>query len=534
MAYFSENELHCLDVSYGIAVLERLDSNLTVWKVNQNDYEQTVSTITAAHKDLIIVFMSYNCYNLLIYLSRSIKKGALKTKIIVCHSLATMHYETILCEIREIDVAVLGEYEETLCELCRFMCRGDDIDGCRGIAYFSNGEMQKNAYRPLADVDKLLFPKRCIDKSNMNLYHIYGSRGCEGHCTFCDRNTIYTCTNTYNCVRLRSIKNIIEEIDLLVKESKCKFVSFSNPTFISSSEAISRLDELCSELSHKDYWIQFMFNVRAEQINEAVVESIIRLKKYGLGKVFIGIESFNEDDLRRYGKRADIKDIIKCISILKAYNINKSSDYNLKIEYGFINFNPYSTVEKLQTNIGTFRNLNIPLNPYIIASKMTVNSLTPISKKISADNLYKMDISSTNLCELLQYSFDYKFINSDVEKIYGITKHTCERLHIHNDNGLEFIRNRYFHYCGCDLLLNKFDVCYKMWSEKVDSITYALFTYILANFNSTDIWDNIESKIMAFTTDFAIIDNRLRVLHQRMIINLKKINELIHYRSVFN
>lgn len=374
-------------------------------------------------------------------------------------------------------------------------------------------------------------PDRDFNDQNSNYFHVYGSRGCEGHCTFCDRNNLYSNGNTC-CVRLRSIENIVKEIDLLVERYNCKFISFSDPTFISSTETISRLDKLYDLLSQKDYWVQFTFNIRAEQINGDVFQCLLKLKKCGLGKIFIGIESFNERDLNLYGKRAGLYAVIKCIDILN--NIEElNDDYYIKAEYGFINFNPYSTRVSLQHNIETFKNMKLNLNPYIISSKLTVNALTPISIKIDNDNLFSFHLDSLALRDLMQYDYEYRFVEADVERIYLVVKRICETISIHNDNGLEFIRNRYFHFYGYDLLLAKYDKAYRKWLAVVNEFSYEIFSFIINNFKNVGFHDKITEQVEAFLVSYHIIDNKLKGIQQRVLIELRRINELIYYKSIF-
>lgn len=531
MLYFSDNELHRLDVAYGIASIKNNDCNVITHQVHNDNFDKVINSIIIEKPTIIVIFLSYGCFDLLEKSCLVMKDKNPNSIIIVCHSFASRCYKKLLSEISQIDVAVLGEYEESLNELCKLFFSGNDIGDCKGIAYIKNSQIQINNHRPLADINKIPLPNRDFDYQNSNFFHVYGSRGCEGHCTFCDRNNLYSIGNTY-CVRLRSIENIVEEIDLLVERYNCKFVSFSDPTFISSTETISRLDKLYDLLSQKYYWVQFTFNIRAEQINEDIFQCLIKLKKCGLGKIFIGIESFNEKDLKLFGKRAGVYAVKKCIDILK--NIEElNDDYCIKVEYGFINFNPYSTRVSLQHNIQTFKNMKLNLNPYIISSKLTVNALTPISIKIDNDNLFSFHLDSLALRDAMQYGFEYRFMEADVERIHMAVKKICETISIHNDNGLEFIRNRYFHFYGYDLLLEKYDIAYRKWLAVVNEFSYEIFIFIINNFKIFDFHDKINERVEAFLRNYHVIDNKLKGIQQRVLIELRKINELIYYRSIF-
>ncbi|GJM70755.1 hypothetical protein HMSSN036_29710 [Paenibacillus macerans] len=60
-------------------------------------------------------------------------------------------------------------------------------------------------------------------------------------------------------------------------------------------------------------------NLRAEQITPEVVTCMKKLKKVGLGKVFIGLESFNEFDLKLYGKIFEYQIKHKCNQYTSEY-----------------------------------------------------------------------------------------------------------------------------------------------------------------------------------------------------------------------
>ena len=474
--YFSDNELHCLDVAYGVSSLRKIDHNLSVFRIDNNNFMAKFELIAKVNKDLLVVFLSYGCFDLLQKLCKYIKSVNFSTIIIICHSLCTAHFEKLLKEIKEIDIAVIGEYEETLYELCNCIKDKESIKICKGIAYLENGILNINERREITDINKIDFPDRSFCDNSTRYFHIYGSRGCEGCCTFCDRNRLYSIHNK-NYSRMRKIKNIVSEVDSLVELYNCKFVSFSDPTFLSTSETISRLNELYNELSQKPYWVQFNFNVRAEQINKEVIQSLIRLKKCGLGNVFIGIESFNDEDLKLFGKKARKEDIIECIDLLNSINENQKEDYRLKVEYGFINFHPYSTPGGLRNNIESFRKYKLMLNPYIISSKLTLNSLTSLTKRVCEDNLFCKVSSFSSLHDLMQYSINYKFKDPEVGKIYEMLKYACEKMAVHNDNGLEFIRNRYYHFLGNDAILDRYDTVYSEWIKCVNEFSYNIYIY---------------------------------------------------------
>lgn len=356
--YFSNNELILLDVAYGISSLKKVTSKVAAYNIQNSTFDSTIDLITSSEIKIIVCFLSYDCYDMLIKTCNSLKEKMNDITIVACHSLATSLYSQILTEIQTIDIVVIGEYENTLYEVCQCIVRQKNYYDCRGIAYRLQNKIIKTAPRDLMRIEDISYPAREFFDTNSRYFHVYGSRGCEGHCSFCDRKSLYPNSVNIN-VRSRSIPDIVNEVDELVNSYNCKFISFSDPTFTSSFDAINRLELLYENLRSKNYWVQFTINMRAELINEHVIECLVKLKTVGLGKIFIGIESFNIEDLKLFGKVANIEDIKRCVTLLKNFEYSLKDDYQMKVEYGFINFQPYSTLESLHNNIKLLKRYGI-------------------------------------------------------------------------------------------------------------------------------------------------------------------------------
>ena len=182
--YFSDNELHCLDVAYGISSLRRIDHNLSVHKIDNESFDTEFKLLVHEKKDILVIFLSYGCYDLLQKICSYIKCINNKTSVIVCHSLSTYYFAEVLREINQIDIAVLGEYEETLYEICNHINENEFIERCKGIAYIKNGQLHVNNKRKLTNIDEITFPYRDFTNSSTRFFHVYGSRGCEAIALF--------------------------------------------------------------------------------------------------------------------------------------------------------------------------------------------------------------------------------------------------------------------------------------------------------------------------------------------------------------
>ena len=139
------------------------------------------------------------------------------------------------------------------------------------------------------------------------------------------------------------------------------------------------------------------------------------MSQVGLDSVLMGIESGNDDDTRLYNKRADLDTHRHAIKILN--DQLKITPNIIGVEYGFINFNPYSTIENLEKNANFALENNIKLYPFDIMSKLRISGSTAITYKIIKDGLL---LGDDKLPIVDPYA--YKFVDIRVEKLYEILK----------------------------------------------------------------------------------------------------------------
>ena len=153
-----------------------------------------------------------------------------------------------------IDISVIGEGERTIVELVEALASGGDLREITGIAFMENGEFVKTAPRePIMDLDSLPFPDwDAVDLSlyagTNNFMHVYApdrtymsvftSRGCPYRCIFC--HNIYG-----KKFRMRSAKNVLEELDILHEKYGVREILFVDDIFNLDGD---RLEAICNGL----------------------------------------------------------------------------------------------------------------------------------------------------------------------------------------------------------------------------------------------------------------------------------------------
>ena len=129
----------------------------------------------------------------------------------------------------------------------------ESYEDCLGLHYRNSfGNIIQNPPRPLIqNLDELPFPDRTLfEEFPAPFIRIVGSRGCSGTCTFCDGSLNYVdkCTQ----VRIRSAKNMLNEIELLQKKYNIDSYIFSDSTFNDpKATGNKRISDLINEIKNK-------------------------------------------------------------------------------------------------------------------------------------------------------------------------------------------------------------------------------------------------------------------------------------------
>ena len=241
------------------------------------------------------------------------------------------------------------------------------------------------------NLDIFPYPDRDILSSYTHhhtlIYDMLASRGCNSNCTFCASHSFRKQPGPQ--VRIRTLPNIIDEIQFLVKNYHAKYIAFIDDTFgdlLGNNESYFR--SFLHELDRRKINVQFQFNLRSENINENTVQIFKKMLYKGLDSIFIGFETGNDDDLKLYGKRANLQINMQTVKLL-----NQNS---IRYRIGFIMFNPYSTLDRLKKNLAFLRLCQNIFTPNLMTSQLNLLNGTALLTKVRKENLliYNQDDNS--------------------------------------------------------------------------------------------------------------------------------------------
>lgn len=214
--------------------------------------------------------------------------------------------EEALEHIKEIDIVVRGEGENTLYELVNALRGGQDLSSVDGITYRDRGKIlinkdrtqETNIDRFSLDYEKLpqnefsegvLF--RNYENEGIRSLPVLLGRGCSQKCAFCSYKKIK--------YRVRTLKNVREEIDYLRKKHNKRYFSFSDPSFC---ERKAFVKEFCQWLIRDNIDIKWYCEARVD----TPVELLELMAKAGCISLDFGLESGSEKVLKAIQKNVDV------------------------------------------------------------------------------------------------------------------------------------------------------------------------------------------------------------------------------------
>jgi hypothetical protein len=480
--------------------------------------EESLCDGICASNPIITIINFTNC-KLYDDLLNEIKKHS-HSKICIWGVLPSLYPEKFFENVKDtIDYIIIGEPEKIAFELCKGINEKKDFKGCNGLFGFWDDQisMKKNHFS-CRNLDLLPLPKRLDDKKFKTIFSISGSRGCYGKCSFCAKNLIFAQNNSP--VRYRSVNSIINEIDFLVKKYNCKYISFLDATFCpqDTNEAHNRLNDLYNNLKDKNYWVQFFLHLRLDNINQEIIEDLINLKTVGLHSLYIGLESGNDNDLNLYNKNINSKKAKDSLSLLKEMN-DKLIPNPIIIQYGFINFNKWSSIKSLKENIQFLQNNRIVVNISMISFACKIIKGTKMFC-----SLEKTEFFDTNIYEsIVNYDFD----DRDVKRVYDILNEYQPKIYYSNFMGYTTLAQRYLHFKKSIIAQQIIDLI-KEYHDRHSCTIYQIYTYILEHYHEFDIKEHLDKMVNKYNAETENMLRKIRHKKERLSFLLNKINELVY------
>ena len=319
-------------------------------------FSELVDLVRRRQPHLLGISVSYGTYSLLNALVPELRK-VLPAESMIAYggALATYLSRQLLTEIDPQGVVVVGEGERSLAALLE---RDDDrrslveIDNLVFVEQVTN--RVKATLRREVPTESLGAPYRehlrSLVPQGIQLY-VEASRGCSwSHCTFCLRKLL-DIKGQPDEFRLLPMQRLIADLNRL-HTIGASSVTFADEDFLGTSVGHARaVTGGLAEFAKEGLGLSFDASMRIQSVlgtehgedQENHHELLSRLKQCGLRKVFLGIESGSNSQLRRYAKGHSAAEASVAIQKLRQLGI--------QIELGWIMFDPLCSLTEIRENI---------------------------------------------------------------------------------------------------------------------------------------------------------------------------------------
>ena len=222
------------------------------------------------------------------------------------------------CSKKEIDFVLINEAENTIARLIPIWKKSipdwkSQAEEIPSLAFRRHdGSVHVNQTPSyVEDLDTLPFPERRLMKLDAYTMPFFlhnpfvtliPSRGCPFRCSFCRAGQVWG-----RNVRLRSVENVIKEIEQIIRD-----YGITNLVFMTDSFTFSRdwVLQFCQSLQSLPEPVQWICNSRVDAVDP---EMLAAMKQSGCMMISYGIESPHPHILKNANKNIRVDDIIKAI-----------------------------------------------------------------------------------------------------------------------------------------------------------------------------------------------------------------------------
>jgi anaerobic magnesium-protoporphyrin IX monomethyl ester cyclase len=345
-----------------------VDANLYGWTFNKTIRELRKKDFKLLGVHLVYLWENTeDVFEMLLNLRRSVPDAHIN----LYGHLPTFASKELLTNYPFVDSVTIGEPEVTFLELSDTVINNkgtSTLYTIDSLAFnYTNSKLDEGILKPevilnkprkpVSNLDNLPFPYRndfeLTKKKGISTY-ILASRGCYGKCTFCYLDNFYGEESSW---RGRSPENVFNEIYDIYENLEERYFYFADANFFGpGKKGKERACELANLIMGKGLNIKFGIECRVNDIEDKTIGILV---KAGLKDVFLGVESGSQRSLDKLRKLTKVEDNKRAINILRRYDV--------KPNYGFIMFEPDSTLADVRANFEFLKEMKMLKSPSITA-----------------------------------------------------------------------------------------------------------------------------------------------------------------------
>ncbi len=298
-------------LGYASALLKRegFDAKLIDAIAEGTEEDAFISNVSQLHPDLLFIETSAPSLEYDMRIANELKKS---TNAKIAISAPSMELsEKFLIKHTYIDFILFSEYEFTLLELAKRLSekkRNNGLSEIDGLIYREGSKIIKNKARPLCDLDALPWPdrddvpiKKYLDSPGempLPCAQMLASRGCPFHCIFCAWPQLTYGGHNY---RTRSVSDVVDEMEFLIKKMGFKSIYFDDDTFNIGKD---RMLQLCEEIKNRKLNVPWAVMARPDLMDEEILRA---MKAAGLWAIKYGVESGSQKILDNAKKQLNLE-----------------------------------------------------------------------------------------------------------------------------------------------------------------------------------------------------------------------------------
>jgi len=357
------------NIPYGLATvagtLIQQGFDVKIFDVNalRPTKDQIIESLKNMHWDIVGLSGLITTIEFQKWLVTELKRMHPEAPVVSGGGLATSCPE-LLFEETQVDIAVIGEGERTMLDLCRAIEARADLNEIPGLHFRQNNRIiQNEPCRNIQNLDEIPFP--AWDLLPMDIYlknpiwgdvasnssgfrkdikvarsmNIISSRGCPFSCNYC-----YHLFGRSK-YRFRSAQNVIDEIEILVDRYSVDFIGFVDDNMMASEK---RLLEFCDLMEQKRFTLTWGCHGR---VTSAKPDVLNRMAEVGCVWIGYGIESGSQKILDAMNKRATVEQAKQAI----IHTRNAGIYPNTTFIFGY----PGETIESIQETVDFKKEMGI-------------------------------------------------------------------------------------------------------------------------------------------------------------------------------
>jgi len=383
VVYYQKQNIYSFNALIGAIETdnELKDINIYYVRGKQNLFKELIN-IKKQYKNVVL---GISFFTTQLWMINSLVKDLRKQfsdKIIIIAGGPHPTGESLRTLMMGFDIVVVGEGEETICELLKTIKSDGNFNEVKGIAYLNkDNEYIYTGKRALVDLD--LYPPFPVKNTQFGAIEI--TRGCPYVCYYCQTPYILGTKP-----RHRSVESICKYIEIMKKETltDIRFISpnaFSYGSMDGKTIDVSKIEELLFKVrkvigkSGKIFFGSFPSEVRPEHVTRETLDLV--LKYANNDNIIIGAQSGSQRILDLCHREHTIEDVLNAVELCMNANLKANVDFifglpNESEEDIKLTINLMNILTKKGARIHTHAFIPLPQTPF------AQRKVKPISEKL--------------------------------------------------------------------------------------------------------------------------------------------------------